>query len=123
MFCLQTLASLLVNTVIGSDVHIGPNNRLVTLTLTSTLTSVPRIPETPDGISRIFYREHCNVIMIPNTKKDKYRISSKYCTPSNYGTPSFLGPWNILHYKSLTLVVCIFLSKHHIMTFSRLVAH
>ena len=46
VFCLQTLASLLVNTVIGSNVCIGPNNQLITLTLTSTVTSMPRIPFT-----------------------------------------------------------------------------
>ena len=45
LFHLQTLASLLTNTVIEADVRIGPNNRLVTLTLTSTVTSVPRIPK------------------------------------------------------------------------------
>ena len=39
------------------------------------------------------------------------RISSKYGTLSNYGTPPLLGPWNICHHKSLMLVVDIFSLK------------
>ena len=40
-----------------------------------------------------------------------YRISSKYGTPSNYGTPLFLGPWNILCHKIHLMAVAIFIKN------------